>query len=243
VTPGRARAAGAAALLGLALIGAPPAVAQGTGSSLYETNCSSCHGSSAQGTRVAPSLIGRSAADIHFMLDTGRMPAAVPNAGEIHGSPRFNDAQMTAIVRYVQSFSSHPDTSLPVVLPGNVRRGRALFAEDCAVCHGAAGDGASVGADDVAPALSSATELQVVEAVRAGPSIMPRFGRDVLSDRDAGDLARYVQWLQTQGPRAAQNRGGLTLGHVGPVAEGFVAWVFGLGILVLVARRIAALAP
>ncbi|MBV9264029.1 MAG: cytochrome C, partial [Candidatus Eremiobacteraeota bacterium] len=32
--------------------------------------------------------------------------------------------------------------------------------------------------------------------------------------------------------------GGISLHHVGPVAEGFVAWLFGLGALVLFIRKI-----
>ncbi len=209
------------------------------GGALYMTHCSSCHGEAGQGSNVAPGLIGKSAADIHLMLDTGRMPASVPYLDEIHEQPRFTQPQMTAITNYVLGFSTHPARGLPEVSAGNAVRGRALFMENCAACHGATGNGASVGANDVAPSLRSATEFQVAEAIRAGPGIMPHFGRDLLSDSDVDDIARYVNAVQTQSaPAQNEDAGGATLAHSGPVAEGFVAWFFGLGLLLLFVRSV-----
>jgi len=210
------------------------------GRTLYMTRCSSCHGDNGQGSALAPPLLGKSASDIHLMLDTGRMPAAVPYANEIHKTPIFTQEQMTAIVAYVQSFTSGPvDSTLPRILPGDVAHGRALFNENCAHCHGAVGNGASVGYDNVAPSLMNATVFQVGEAIRAGPEIMPRFGSDLLSDQDVSDIARYVNYVQTQSdqPRSIDS-GGLPLAHIGPVAEGLIAWVFGIGLLVLFIRSI-----
>lgn len=210
-----------------------------SGKALYMTRCASCHGALGQGSNLAPGLIGKSAPDIHLMLDTGRMPASVPYLDEIHERPRFTFPQMTAITNYVLSFDARSDRSLPQVSGGDVLRGRALFAENCAACHGATGDGASVGSDDVAPSLRSATTFQVAEAIRAGPGIMPHFGHDVLSDQDVDDIARYVNAVQTQSvPANNENAGGATLAHTGPVAEGFVAWLFGIGVLLIFVRFI-----
>ena len=210
------------------------------GQTLYMTHCASCHGDNGQGSNVAPSLIGKSAADIHLMLDTGRMPAAVPYVNEVHKAPTFTEAQMKEIVTYVQSFTpGSTDSALPRILPGNIARGRALFNENCAHCHGVAGNGASVGYDNVAPSLMNATVFQVAEAIRAGPEVMPRFGPDVLSDQDVSDIARYVNFVQTQSDAPhGIDAGGLPLAHVGPVAEGLIAWIFGIGLLVLFLRSI-----
>lgn len=210
------------------------------GPGLYATFCASCHGDRGQGSGIAPALIGLPAVEVHFMLDSGRMPAAAPNVNDIPRAPRFTQVQIAAIVRYVATFSPRtPDQSLPLVMPGDVLRGRELFAANCAQCHGAAGDGASVGAGDVAPSLATATVFQVAEAVRAGPGVMPRFGNDVLTDRDVDDIARYVNFIETHAVDPNQaDAGGFSLAHAGPVAEGFVAWLFGLGALVLLVRRI-----
>jgi hypothetical protein len=68
---------------------------------------------------------------------------------------------------------------------------------------------------------------------------MPRFGSDVLNDRDLDDIVRYVNYLQTHADaRDGPDAGGLSLAHVGPVAEGFVAWAFGIGALFLFIRGI-----
>lgn len=206
---------------------------------LYLTNCASCHGDNGQGSAYAPSLIGLPAALIHFELDTGRMPAPIPYDNEIHRPPKFGQAEIDAIATYVASFTPDADRSMPELTAGDANRGRVLFAENCAVCHGAGGFGSSVGSDDVAPSLMHATTYVVAEAIRGGPGVMPRFGRDVLSDRDVSDIARYVNALQTG--TAGYNRvdaGGFTLAYAGPVAEGAIAWLFGLGSLVLFLRKI-----
>lgn len=211
----------------------------GSGAVLYATHCASCHGDNGQGSNVAPSLIERSAADIHLMLDTGRMPAADPYADEVHETPVFTQPQMRQLVEYIQSFSVHPNLQLPVLGPGDPARGRTLFAENCAMCHGMAGNGAAVGFGNVAPSLGNATVFQVAEAIRAGPEVMPRFGRDVLSDRDLDDIARYVNAVQTQSDGGDSiDAGGFSLAHVGPVAEGIIAWLFGLGSLLIFIRLV-----
>lgn len=207
---------------------------------LYASSCASCHGPHAEGSAVAPPLAGKSAADIHFMLDTGRMPAPAPGVNDVARTPRFSNAQIAALVRYVQHFSRTPvDAALPAVAPGDPARGRALFAANCAQCHGTAADGASVGAENVAPSLHAMTPLQIAEAIRAGPSVMPRFGPGVLSARDVDDIASYVTFLSVRANAAAgTNAGGAAMAHAGPVAEGFVAWLFGIGALVLFVRLI-----
>lgn len=230
------------AAIAFATLAALPVAARANDDSaqLYDTYCSSCHGLRGQGSNVAPPLKGTPSVMVHFMLDTGRMPAPTGDVNEIPRVPRFTYAQIANIVRYVGTFSKIPvDGALPVIEPGDLRRGRTLFAENCAQCHGAGGDGDSVGADNVAPSLMAATSFQVAEAARAGPGVMPRFGDDVLSDADLNDIVRYVNYLQTHanavdGPDA----GGFSLAHVGPVAEGFVAWAFGIGALLVFVRRI-----
>jgi ubiquinol-cytochrome c reductase cytochrome c subunit len=60
---------------------------------------------------------------------------------------------------------------------------------------------------------------------------MPPFADGLIDQQELDSLVRYVLEL-----REEPDRGGLDLGRVGPVTEGFVAWVVGLGILVLVIR-------
>jgi ubiquinol-cytochrome c reductase cytochrome c subunit len=69
----------------------------------------------------------------------------------------------------------------------------------------------------------------VAEAMRIGPANMPRFSGN-LSDSQVRDVVAYV----TEKIQHPSNPGGVGLGGVGPVAEGFIALLLGVGGLALV---------
>ena len=83
------------------------------------------------------------------------------------------------------------------------------------------------------PPVTSSSRTEVAEAIRVGPGTMPVFGPDTLSDDDVTAVAAYVQYL-----RHPSDPGGLAAGHIGPVSEGAVGWVIGLGLLLAVSRWI-----
>lgn len=162
------------------------------------------------------------------------MPAQVPWEQEYDKRAEFSLPQIESIVAYVVS-KSHGDPVLPVVhLPGDIRHGREVYEANCQHCHAATGRGNSVGYLDVAPPLIDQAPEQIAEAVRMGPNVMPKFGPRVIDQRGMDDLVTYIQFLQ----HGQYNPGGLQLANWGPVSEGFVAWVFGIGLLVLLVRRI-----
>jgi ubiquinol-cytochrome c reductase cytochrome c subunit len=205
---------------------------EGEGKALFEANCSTCHGLQAEGTADGPSLHGKGPAAVAFMLSTGRMPLANPKAQPVRTPPKFDDEQIAAIVAYLRVIApGGPD--IPVVIPaaGDLSRGSQLFLNNCSSCHAAAAIGDSVGGGQIAPSLGPASQTQIGEAIRIGPGVMPRFDPQNLSDADVNSIARYVLWLRHHG-----SRGGIQLGRVGAVAEGFAAIVIGLGLLLLVTR-------
>ena len=59
--------------------------------------------------------------------------------------------------------------------------------------------------------------------------------KDLLNDHEVDSIVRYVMYLQRP-----TDRGGQNLGHLGPIPEGFVAWMIGLLSLLLVIRWIGA---
>jgi ubiquinol-cytochrome c reductase cytochrome c subunit len=61
---------------------------------------------------------------------------------------------------------------------------------------------------------------------------MPRFGQAALTDQDLDNLVAFID-DQIDHPN---DRGGWSMGHIGPVAEGAMAMVVGLGVLVLITR-------
>jgi ubiquinol-cytochrome c reductase cytochrome c subunit len=64
---------------------------------------------------------------------------------------------------------------------------------------------------------------------------MPVFPPSAIDDQQLASIVRYVEYLKDP-----EDPGGASLGRVGPVPEGFVAWVFGIGAILLIARWLGA---
>jgi ubiquinol-cytochrome c reductase cytochrome c subunit len=202
-----------------------------SGRQLYLVHCSSCHGVDAEGVGKSPTLVAAGAASADFYLRTGRMPLNNPDDQPMRHRPAFSDEQIRSMVAYVASLG--PGPAIPAPEAGNLASGNQLFILNCAQCHNSAGAGGALGYGDIVPALRHASVLDVAEAVRIGPKPMPVFGPQTLSDAQVWDVATYVQYLHHP-----DDRGGLNLGHLGPIPEGFVAWIVGLGVLLVAARLI-----
>ena len=67
---------------------------------------------------------------------------------------------------------------------------------------------------------------------------MPVFGADVLDQEQLDAVTRYVQYL-----RSPDDRGGLPIGRIGPVPEGFIALTFGIGALLAAVAWIGTRSP
>jgi ubiquinol-cytochrome c reductase cytochrome c subunit len=206
------------------------------GEVLFEANCSTCHGTRAEGSAVAPDLQGLGPATVDFWVSTGRMPLADSSEQAEEKPPKFDQAQATDIAAFVASLAptapSYPD-GIPYVntKDADLQLGMRLFVLNCAACHTITGAGDALADGAYAPSLHRATSTQVAEAIRTGPGNMPVFGPGTLSNRQVADIVAYVTGV-IQHP---DDRGGLGLGGIGPVAEGFVALLFGVGGLMVVA--------
>jgi quinol---cytochrome-c reductase cytochrome c subunit len=213
----------------------PPDSDIAPGQTLFENNCSSCHGTEALGSDIAPNLQALGSGTIDFWLSTGRMPLANSSETATRKPPRFNQTQILQIVAFVNSLTApgEGNIAIPSVnLSGtNLSNGENLFVLNCAACHTILGTGDAIADNNYAPSLHQATAYQIVEAMRTGPGNMPRFGPGTLSDQQVADIVAYVR-----GPiQKADNHGGVGLGGIGPVAEGFVGLLIGVGGLMLVA--------
>jgi mono/diheme cytochrome c family protein len=136
------------------------------GRTLYETNCSTCHGTDGVGTLNGPSLQGVGAASADFFLSTGRMPLANPNDQPVRQDPAFSSEEIDALVAYVDSLApGGPAIPQVRIEDGSLSDGLALFLDNCAGCHGAGASGASVGGGQIAPGLYEATPTQIGEAI------------------------------------------------------------------------------
>jgi ubiquinol-cytochrome c reductase cytochrome c subunit len=212
----------------------PPAPASDVraGHDLFQVACSSCHGLNGEGTKRGPTLVGVGAASADFYLSTGRMPLDNPGVQPERKRPAYTARQIRQLVAYVASLG--PGAAIPVIEgKGDLVEGNQLYANNCASCHSSAGAGGALGKSAYAPRLSRSTPVQVAEAVRIGPGPMPRFGPETFDDHQVAAIVRYVQYLHRP-----DDRGGHGLGHLGPIPEGFVAWVVGLGLIVVAIRWI-----
>lgn len=203
---------------------------------LFESTCSTCHGTEAEGSAVAPVLRGLGPATVDFWVSTGRMPLTNPTAQPLQKPPRFDRHQTLEIAAFVASLAPiSPDypTGIPSVdtKSANLAEGFQLFVLNCAACHTITGSGDALAEDSFSPSLHKATKTEVAEAIRTGPDQMPHFGPGNLSDQQVADIVAYVTGvIQHQ-----NNRGGISLGGIGPVAEGFVGLLIGVGGLMLIA--------
>ncbi len=148
--------------------------------------------------------------------------------------------------------------------------GRQLFEVTCATCHGIDAQGSArgpsligVGAAAVdfqistgrmpakeigaqmqekRPVMNRTQTLAVAnyiaslgEAMLTGPEAMPVFSDSTVTPDQKRAIIRYV--TQT---RSEPNPGGFSLGRVGPVTEGIVGWLAGIGLLILAGMWITA---
>lgn len=194
------------------------------GQELFTANCATCHGPNGEGQGPGPSLTDVGAASADFMLRTGRMPAADPNAQAMRGPVAFPEGKVRALVAYVASLGNGPGIPTVDLAGADLGRGEQLFLQNCAPCHGAAGVGGTLG-NTLVPTLSDAEPYQVAEAVIIGPGQMPQFA---FNQQERNDIAAFVQHIKESSP------GGSGIGDAGPVPEGYVAWGVGLLSVVLV---------
>lgn len=199
------------------------------GGQLYAQACAQCHASDGGGAtvpgtdRTAPALSGRpqiTAAYVDLVLRTGRMP---PAADPYDNQPRevaYDDAQRLAIVSYVtQEFGLADDLADVTALPeGDAGNGQAVYAANCAACHGSTGAGGVAGGGAWTPTVTGYEPETIAEAIRIGPFQMPAFGDGTITDQQVADVGAFLEEV------SAESGTPLGLVELNPVfASGFVA--------------------
>ena len=88
------------------------------------------------------------------------------------------------------------------------------------------GEGGALSSGKAAPSLNDSNDLEIYTAMLSGPENMPVFGDNQLTPEEKRSIIAYVQTVNNQA-----DPGGAGIGRVGPVAEGLVMWVVGVGVL------------
>jgi ubiquinol-cytochrome c reductase cytochrome c subunit len=148
----------------------------------------------------------------------------------------FSQTQIHALAAYVASLGGGP--AIPsgdqVNSAGaNLALGQQLFITNCAQCHNFAGAGGALTYGKFAPALNHATPTQMYEAMQTGPEAMPVFSDTTITPDQKRDIIAYVSKVRGQ-----PDPGGFSLGRVGPVTEGLVAFLGGIAVLIFAAMWI-----
>ena len=176
-------------------------------------------GSSAQGTSVAPSLIGAGAAAVDFQMSTGRMPAKELGAENDRKPTDFTPSQIYAIASYISSLGGGPAipaASQVSTAGANTALGQVLFSTNCSQCHGFAGAGGALTYGKTAPSLNASTPTQIYEAMLTGPEAMPVFGDGTVTPgREEGHHRLHHRHAERGQPRRLLPRPDRH-GHRGP---------------------------
>ncbi|MEY3650166.1 MAG: hypothetical protein RL370_869 [Actinomycetota bacterium] len=204
------------------------------GKQIFLKGCSSCHGLNAEGASIAPSLIGVGAASVDFQVGTGRMPMADMSTQAMRKPRVYNEEETAALAAYVASLAPGPaipgESELNYERDGNTAEGGELFRNNCAMCHNFAGQGGALTQGKYAPTLMGVEPKHIYEAMVTGPQSMPVFSDKTITPEEKLSI---IKWIKSA--EAEPNLGGATMGRIGPVSEGLLAWVLGLGLLIGIA--------
>jgi ubiquinol-cytochrome c reductase cytochrome c subunit len=201
--------------------------AEAAGRDLYEHSCITCHGENLEGVpNRGPSLIGVGEAAVYFQVHTGRMPLARQEADAHAKPPVFSDKEIDQLMAYVQANGGGPTLPSGDLRDGDLAQGGELFRLNCASCHNFVGEGGALSSGKAAPSLADASEMEIYTAMLTGPENMPVFGDNQLTPEEKRSIVNYVTTI-----RQTADPGGAGIGRIGPVGEGLVIWVVGIGAL------------
>jgi cytochrome c oxidase cbb3-type subunit 3 len=154
--------------------GDPSAVARGK--TIYDTNCSFCHGEDARGgAQGGPNLVR---SDIVLRDQNGELVAPVVRNGRPdQGMPKFTlpEAEISDLAAFLHSFginSRDPARKRPPsIVVGDAKEGEAYFKAKCASCHSVTGDLQGIGAKITdARTLQQTWLMPAVYSARGGGS-------------------------------------------------------------------------
>jgi cytochrome c oxidase cbb3-type subunit 3 len=172
------------------------------GAAAFQANCAPCHGRGAQGFAGYPNLNdddwlwGGSIEDIHKTISFGvrseRKEARTSQMPRYGLDKLLDDKQISDSAEYVLSLTGKASDQAAVA------RGKTLFAEQCATCHGADGKGKQ---EQGAPNLTDAIWLYgdsrqaIVESIRTGRGGMMPAWAGRLDPETLKALAVYIHSL------------------------------------------------
>lgn len=191
----------------------PPGTEESLGARLYSENCAVCHGANGEGRIGAqlaknwPSI--RPDLTVKTIIENGVPNTAMPAWIQAKGGP-LTSQEIDAIVAFILSWQSGgapqitalpratsrpPITPLPDVV-GDPNQGALLYDQNCAVCHGANGEG-RIGATLAKHWPALRPDLTIQSTIRNGVpnTAMPAWGQangGPLAESEINDLVAFL---------------------------------------------------
>jgi cytochrome c oxidase cbb3-type subunit III len=171
----------------------------------YVRYCALCHGDQAQGYAAdhAPALSNANflaVADDAFLMKAiadGRQGTTMSAWHQRHGGP-LSDVDVGQLTTYLRSLASRSPASVASTrVSGSRRRGEPLFAQHCASCHGARGEGSETATSLSHPSfLESASDGYLRFTIEQGRPGTPMVAwNETLSSQQIDDLVLYIRTL------------------------------------------------
>jgi cytochrome c oxidase cbb3-type subunit 3 len=163
------------------------------GERLFSTYCTTCHGSDARGVRGFPNLrdddwlYGGTPEDIEHTILNGRNGVMPP------WEPVLGYEGVFQVSEFVRSLSGREVDAVVAA------RGREVFAQNCAICHGADGTGnIQMGAPNLTDNiwLHGGTQKRIQETIARGRNSHMPAHREFLGEAKVHLLATYVFGLR-----------------------------------------------
>jgi len=221
------------------------------GRELFIVGCAFCHGQNGEGVltqdgaQYGPALTDVGSAAVDFQVGTGRMPMAQPGSQVPRKEVVYTDDEIAALAAYVATLGTgpaipddemfDPDTLSAEEYDEYVSRGGQIFLANCTACHNFEGSGGAMPRGGYAPKIRGVDPKHIYEAMLTGPQSMDTFSDGNIPPDDKKAVIAYLDTLNEQ-----PSYGGFTLGGLGPVSEGLIAWLVGMGAMVGFAVWIAA---
>lgn len=184
--------------------------AKANGEQLYENHCSACHGANGHGGVGVPLALP----DFQYGVTNDYLKQTIRLGRPGRIMPAFTglkENEVNAIIKHIRRWApGKPFKYSKKKIQGDVRHGKQLYVQKCAVCHGAKGEGGKgTGVTFsrprdlpiIAPAinnagfLASAPDLMIKTVLMNGREGTPMlsFLKQGLSEKDIDDVVSYVR--------------------------------------------------
>ena len=180
------------------------------GRELYARYCALCHGPEGQGyaadnanALANPELLATATDSfLRVAIVRGRVGTPMSAFGHRFGGP-LSGPDVENLIEFIRGWQTAPSVPLPSTrIRGDAARGRELYAEHCAQCHGPEGQGKSAPTLDTPTFHATVSDAFIRYAIEHGRSGTPMPGfASQLSPEQLDDLTVFVRSLRRNAQR------------------------------------------